>query len=185
MSRDRGLPFWLAYGTFALGYARWQAGDREAGETGMRQGITMCREQGICVQVPLFVARQAEAEAEMGGVETALSMVDDALTMSERTGQHCYDAELHRVRGDVLVRATQSDFDAAEAAFAHAIEIARRQHTRSWELRAGTSLARLLRDQGKQQEAHDLLAPIYGWFAEGFDTLDLKEAKALLGELGS
>jgi predicted ATPase len=185
MSRDRGLPFWLAYGTFALGYARWQAGDREAGETGMRQGITMCREQGICVQVPLFVARQAEAEAEMGGVETALSMVDDALTMSERTGQHCYDAELHRVRGDVLVRATQSDFDAAEAAFAHAIEIARRQHTRSLELRAAMSMARLWREQGKRDEARDLLAPVYGWFTEGFDTLDLKEAKALLGELGS
>jgi predicted ATPase len=105
--------------------------------------------------------------------------------MSERTGQHCYDAELHRVRGDVLVRATQSDFDAAEAAFAHAIEIARRQHTRSLELRAAMSMARLWREQGKRDEARDLLAPVYGWFTEGFDTLDLKEAKALLGELGS
>ena len=133
--------------------------------------------------MPLFTARQAEAEAEVGGVESALAMVDDALTMSERTGQHWPDAELHRVRGDVLVRATQSG--AAEAAFAHAIEVARRQRTRSFELRAAMSMARLWRDQGKRDQARELLAPVYGWFTEGFDTLDLKEAKALLDELAS
>jgi class 3 adenylate cyclase/predicted ATPase len=183
MSRDHGLPFWLAYGTFARGYARRQAGEREAGETGMRLGMTMCKEQGICEWVPFFAAIQADAEAEAGRVESALATLDDAFALSERTGQHWPDAELHRVRGDVLVRATQSG--AAEAAFAHAIEIARRQRTRSFELRAAMSMARLWRDQGKRDEARELLAPVYGWFTEGFDTLDLKEAKALLDELSS
>ena len=105
MSRDHGLPFCLAYGTFSLGYARWRAGEREAGETGMRQGMGMCGEQGICARVPLFIARHAEAEAEIGHFESALAMVDDAIALSERTSQHSFDAELHRVRGDTLLPA--------------------------------------------------------------------------------
>jgi class 3 adenylate cyclase/predicted ATPase len=183
MSRDHELPFWLAYGTFALGYARRQMGEREAGETDMRQGMTMCREQGICVWVPLFAARQADEEARIGRVEGALAMLDDALTLCERTGQHWFDAELHRLRGDTMLRAIRPDLDAAEVAFAHAIESARSQHARSFELRTAMSMARLWRDKGKRQQAHDLLAPVYGWFTEGFDTPVLQEAKALLDEL--
>ena len=183
MSRDHGLPFWYAYGTFALGYARWRGGEQERGEAGMRQGITMCKEQGISVWVPSFAAIQADAEADAGRLEPALSMLDEALALSERTGQHWHDAETYRIRGDILLRGAPSNVDTAEAAFARAIEIARSQQSRSFELRAAMSMARLWRDQGKRNEARDLLAPVYGWFTEGFDTLDLKEAKKLLEEL--
>jgi class 3 adenylate cyclase/predicted ATPase len=183
MSRDRSLPFWFAYGSFSLGYARSKAGEREVGETSMRQGMAMCKEQGICAHVPLFMARQAEAEAEMGHIESALTLSDEAIALSERTGHHSFDAELHRVRGDTLLRANRPNIDTAETAFVRAVEIARSQHSKSFELRAAMSMARLWRDQGKQDEARDLLAPVYGWFTEGFDTRDLKEAKALLDEL--
>src|SRR5262249_45568779 len=105
MSREHGLAFYLARSTFLLGYAHWQAGKKEAGTTEMRDGIRMMREQGITYKLPLFEACRAEAEAEMGRVESALAMLDDAFALSERTGQHCHDAELHRVRGDILLRA--------------------------------------------------------------------------------
>jgi predicted ATPase len=94
-----------------------------------------------------------------------------------------FDAEVHRVRGELLLLLEPADVAGAEAAFMRAVEIARRQHTKTFELRTATGLARLWRDQGKRAEARDLLAPIYGWFTEGFDTLDLKQAKSLLDEL--
>ena len=94
-----------------------------------------------------------------------------------------FDAEVHRVRGELLLRLEPADIAGAEAAFARAVEIARLQHTKAFELRTATGLARLWREQGKRTEARDLLAPIYGWFTEGFDTLDLKQAKSLLDEL--
>jgi predicted ATPase len=185
MSRDRGLPFWLAYGTFALGYARARAGEPEAGQTNMHQGMAMCRNQGICAQVPLFMARQAEIETEMGYVDAAMAMVDDAIAASDRTSHHSFDAELHRARGDTLLLVKSPDRDAAQAAYMRAIDIARCQHTKTFELRAAMSMARLWRDQGKRDEARELLAPVYGWFSEGFDTRDLKEAKVLLEELAA
>jgi predicted ATPase len=100
-----------------------------------------------------------------------------------RTGVVYHQAELHRLDGELRLARDPADAPAAEACFRRAIDIARQQQAKSWELRAATSLARLLRDQSRQAEARDLLAPVYGWFSEGFDTLDLKEAKALLDEL--
>jgi predicted ATPase len=94
-----------------------------------------------------------------------------------------YEAELHRTRGELLI--SVRDFEGAEASFREAIAVARRQNAKLWELRAAMSMARLWRDQGKRDQARDLLAPVYGWFTEGFDTRDLKEAKALLDELSS
>ena len=185
MSGDRGLPLWFVYSTFALGYARARLGEQEVGETRMRQGVAMCREQGLCVHVPLFMARQAETEAVRGHFNSGLAIVDDAICLSERTRHHSFDAELHRVRGETLLRVNRADPNAAEAAFVRAIEIARGQHTKTFELRAAMSMARLWRDQGKREEARELLAPVYGWFTEGFDTRDLKEAKALLEELAA
>jgi predicted ATPase len=185
MSRDHEFPFWLAYGTFFLGYARQHAGEREAGEIDMRRGIAMCREQGIAVWVPLFAAIQADEDAQNGRVEGALAMLDDALALTERTGQHWLDAELHRLRGDTLMRNIRPDLDAADAAFARGIESARRQHARSFELRAAISQTRLWRDRGRRDAARDLLAQVYGRFTEGFNTLDLEEAKTLLAELTS
>jgi predicted ATPase len=106
----------------------------------------------------------------------------DALQIAERTGERWFSAELNRHKGRLLLR--QGDAEAAEEFYRKALSIAKEQEAKLWELRAAASLARLRRDQGRHAEAHDLLAPVYGWFAEGFDTPDLKEAKALLDELG-
>ena len=117
----------------------------------------------------------------MGQIEEAQSWVRAAIQLADQTGHRWYEAEAHRVLGDVQL--ALSDPAAAEFAFLRAIEVAKRQKAKSWELRAATSLARLWRDQDKRREAHDLLAPVYGWFTEGFDTPVLQEAKVLLDEL--
>ena len=179
------MPQWLAIGTFTLGWTQWQTGDREAGEKEMRNGMALFREQGIRFPLPLCAALLAEIEDELGRIEHALAILDDALADAERTGQRHFDVELHRQRGALLLRKMPKDVAAAEAAFMRAIEVARSQQTRTFELRAAMSLARLWRDQGKVQQARELLAPVYGWFTEGFDTRDLKEAKALLEELAA
>ena len=114
-------------------------------------------------------------------IEEAVIVLDDALQIAERTGERWFAAELNRHKGKLLLR--QGDAAAAEELYRKALCIAREQEAKLWELRAAASLARLHRDQGRRAEAHDLLAPIYGWFAEGFDTPDLKDAKALLDEL--
>ena len=103
----------------------------------------------------------------------------------EATGERWHEADIHRTAGEIALMSSKPDAAKAQAHFERALEVARAQQARSWELRAATSLARLWRDQGRRAEAHDLLAPVYGWFTEGFDTLDLKEAKALLEELAS
>ena len=183
LAREHVMPQWLAIGTFTLGWARWHSGNREAGEKEMRNGMALFREQGIRFPLPLCAVLLAEIEDELGRIEHALAILDDALADAERTGQHHFDVELHRQRGALLLRNTPKDVAAAEAAFMRAIEVARSQQTRTFELRAAMSIARLWRSQGKPQQARELLAPVYGWFTEGFDTLDLKEAKALLEEL--
>ena len=107
----------------------------------------------------------------------------EALASVETTGERWLEAEIHRVAGEIALASPKRDAVGAEAYFERALAIARAQQAKSWELRAATSLARLWREQHKRQQAHELLAPIYGWFSEGFDTLDLKQAKALLDEL--
>ena len=185
LADEHAMPQWLAIGTFTKGWARWHAGDRAAGERGMRKGMALFREQRIRFPLPLCTMLFAEAEAEAERIEAAMAIVDDTLADAERTGQHHFAAEVHRQRGELLSRDTPNDTAAAEVALTRAIEIARSQRTRTFELRASTSLARLWCDQGKRTEAHDLLASVYGRFTEGFDTLDLKEAKALLDSLAS
>jgi predicted ATPase len=107
----------------------------------------------------------------------------EALTHADNTGECCYEAELHRLKGELRLQQSSDNHPEAESCFHHALDIARTQQAKSLELRAATSLARLWQQQGKRQEAHDLLAPVYGWFTEGFDTADLQEAKALLDAL--
>jgi predicted ATPase len=109
--------------------------------------------------------------------------VGDAMTMVETTKERWQEAEVNRIAGDIALLSPQPDAARAEAYFERALAVARKQQAKSLELRAATSMARLWRDQGKRQQAYDLLTPVYGWFTEGFDTLDLKEAMALLGEL--
>ena len=115
--------------------------------------------------------------------DDAWRCIDEAATAVERSKESWCEAEVHRIAGEIELMSPERDAAKAQAHFERALEIARAQQARSWELRAATSLARLWRDQGRRAEARDLLAPVYGWFTEGFDTLDLKEAKALLEEL--
>ncbi len=184
LSREHTLPMWSAFGVFFHGYARALSGDdADTGLTEMRQGILLCREQGILVWAPSLLAMNALEEMEAGQLDAGSAMLDEAFAVAERTGQHWFDAELYRIRGELVLGRSHHDGEGAETAFTQAMSCAQRQQTRTFELRAATSLARLWRDQGKRTEARNLLAPIYGWFTEGFDTLDLKEAKALLEEL--
>jgi predicted ATPase len=117
-----------------------------------------------------------------GKIEDGLTQLDNALRIVERTGERWFAAELNRHKGQLLLR--QGHSEAAEELYRKALNIAWEQEAKLWELRAAASLARLRRDQGRRAEARGLLAPVYGWFTEGFDTPDLKEAKALLDELG-
>jgi len=183
LSREHGLRMWLAVGTFELGHARWRTGERQAGEAEMLAGIGRCREQELALELQLLEAAYAEAQSEMGRIESAVAILDGAFALSERTGQHWHDAELNRLRGNILLKRDPTNLAPAEEAFQTAIAIAREQKARSFELRAAMSMARLWRNQGKPQQASELLAPVYGWFTEGFDTLDLKEAKAPLDQL--
>jgi len=132
---------------------------------------------------PLFLSHLALANTKIGHFDDAGISIGEAATVVETTHERWHEAELNRIAGEIALRSRERDAVKAQSCFERALEIARAQQARSWELRAATSLARLWRDQGRRAGAHDLLAPVYGWFTEGFDTLDLKEAKALLEEL--
>ena len=132
---------------------------------------------------PFYLALLAEALALAGKIEEALAALDDALAKAAVSGAKGWSAEIHRLRGELTGRLPHPDPAKAEDSFRTALAIAREQGTRGYELRAATSLARLWREQGRQGEARDLLAPVYSSFTEGFDTADLKDAKALLNEL--
>ena len=126
----------------------------------------------------------ATAHANSGQFDDAWRCIGRAMTAMQATKERWCEAEAHRVAGEIALKSPQRDVAKAEACFGHSLTVARAQQAKSWELRTAMSLARLLSDQGKRQSAHDLLAPIYDWFTEGFDTSDLRNAKALLGELG-
>jgi tetratricopeptide (TPR) repeat protein len=132
---------------------------------------------------PKFL-REAMAYA-LGRPDDARRCIDDAIDRVERSNEKWCEAEVHRIAGEIALKSPAPDTEKAQKYFERALAVARQQQAKSWELRAATSMARLWRDQGKRDEARDLLAPVYGWFTEGFDTLDLKEAKALLDELSS
>ena len=133
--------------------------------------------------MPLYLSHLAEAHAEFGRVEDARRCISEAMTAVETTKERWCEADVHRIAGDIVLTAREPDAAKAEAYFERALSVARQQQAKCWELRAAMSLARLWRDQGKVQQARELLGPVYGWFTEGFDTRDLKEAKALLDEL--
>ena len=151
----------------------------------MRGGIAACHQMGNHLYMTLFETALAEAEAQAGEIEAALATVDHAVALTERTGQRWCEADTHRIRGEIVLKRDPTNTLPAEEAFLTAIAIAQQQKARSFELRAAMSMARLWRDQGKRDEARELLAPVYGWFTEGFDTRDLKEAKNLLDEFSS
>jgi class 3 adenylate cyclase/predicted ATPase len=159
---------------------------RASQATGMlTSAIAARRTTGSTLWEPFYLPHLARSHVEVGQFEQAWHSIDDAMTTAETAKEKWCEAEIHRTAGEIEMMSPAPDAAKAQAHFERALVIARAQQAKSWELRAATSLARLWRDQGKRQQASDLLAPIHGWFTEGFDTLDLKQAKALLDELAS
>ena len=149
-------------------------------------GITALSVNGSNIVDALVVYRiWRRAYAELGQFDDAWRCIGEAMTAMETTKERWCEAEVNRIAGEIALKSPEPDAAKAEAYFERALAVARQQQAKSWELRAAMSMARLWRDQGKRDEARDLLAPVYGWFTEGFDTLDLKEAKALLDELSA
>jgi predicted ATPase len=186
------LRGWALIEGAALSGAREQ---REAGLVQLREGLAAVRATEAELWVPLLLGAMAQGSAQGGQAEEGLKVIAEALAMVEKNEERWNEAELYRLKGELtlqqqfkvpnpqhLTPSTQAEAE-AEACFLKAIEIARKQQAKSWELRATTSLARLWQQQGKHHEARDTLSAIYGWFTEGFDTKDLQEAKALLEEL--
>jgi predicted ATPase/class 3 adenylate cyclase len=161
----------------------WAVTDRAEGITQMRQGLDTLFAIGTMAWRPYFLALFAEVHAALGRLVEGLEILDEALRLVETTGERLHEAELYRLKGELLLQDSPAQQEEAEENFHQALDVARRQEAKSLELRAAMSLSRLWQRQGKRKEAHDLLAPIYGWFTEGFDTADLQEAKALLEEL--
>ena len=183
LSTEQGFAFYLAMGTILRGWTVMTQGQGEEGLWQMHDGLTAFRATGAEVDVPYFLALLADAYGRLGQVEAGLAVLQEGWEVMERTGEHAYQAEMYRVKGALLLQQQGPGEAEAEACFQQAIAVAQQQSAKSWELRAATSLARLWQSQGKTAEARDLLASVYDWFTEGFDTADLKDAKALLEDL--
>ena len=185
LANEHIFPFLGAHATTLRGWALVQQGCGEEGIDAIRRGIDADRGTGANIEDSHWLALLAEACSKTGNAAEGLRVVAEALAHVARTGIPYYEAEVHRLDGELRLLCEPTAAPAAEVCFQLALGIARRQQAKSWELRASISLARLWRDQGKVQQARELLAPVYGWFTEGFDTRDLKEAKALLEELAA
>ena len=183
LADEKGALLWKSEGTRNQGCVLALTGKASEAVQMITSGITGFRSTGATVWDPFYLSYLARAHAELGQFDDACRCIDEAMTAVETTKERWCEAELRRTAGEIALKSSQPDAAKAEAYFARALAIARAQQAKSWELRAATSMARLLRDQGKRDEARDLLAPVYNWFTEGFDTLDLKEARALLDEL--
>jgi class 3 adenylate cyclase/predicted ATPase len=181
LAGEQDFPYWRAQGTILRGWVTVKNGGVPEGISLLHSGLAAYRAIGTQNWLPLYIALQARACEIAGQIEEAAILLDDALEIVKRTGERWFAAELNRHKGQLLWRKGQPA--AAEELYRKALRIAEEQGAKLWELRAAVSLARLRRDQGRRAEAGDLLAPVYGWFTEGFDTPDLKEANALLDEL--
>jgi predicted ATPase len=178
---EQGFLQWRAQGTIYRGWVKVKNRGVAEGMSLLRSGLIAFRATGAELWVPHFLALLAGACEIDGHIEEGLGLLDEAVQIIERTGERWLKAELYRLKGQLLLR--QGYIDAAEDLYREALSIAGEQEAKLWELRAAVSLARVRRDQGRSSEARDLLAPVYGWFTEGFGTPDLKEAKSLLCEL--
>jgi predicted ATPase len=203
LATEQGFAQIAACGTISRGWALAEQGKRAEGIRQMREGQAALRAMGAEAIQSWVLALLAEAHEKGGQAEEGLALLAEAFAVVDNNEEHFYEAELYRLKGELtlqqcnvqgatfkvanprsLIPHSQAEAE-AEACFLKAIDIARTQQAKSLELRAAMSLARLWQHQGKQAEARELLAPIYGWFTEGFDTADLHDAKALLNELGS
>jgi class 3 adenylate cyclase/predicted ATPase len=183
LANEHGFPLLAGLGLIVQGWVAAQNGDAATGIAYIREGMAKAAATGSRVLAPFQLGLLAEALALAGEVDEGLAVLDEAFANSAISGQKGTDAELHRLRGELVRRLPQPDPPQAEASFRTALAIAREQGTRGYELRAAIALARLSGEQGRGGEGLELLAPVYGWFTEGFDTADLKEAKRLIDEL--
>jgi class 3 adenylate cyclase/predicted ATPase len=182
LAEEKGAFFWKAVATMSRGCILALTGDASKAIEVITSEITAYRSTGATMP-PLNLWCLARAYAEMGQFDDAWRCLGEVTAAVETTKNRWHEVEVHRTAGEIALMLPEADTAKAEAYFERALAVAREQQAKSWELRAAMSMARLWRDQGKQQQAHDLLAPVYGWFTEGFDTLDLKDAKALLDQL--
>jgi predicted ATPase len=182
---EKGAQYWKALGTALRGWLFAATGKASDAVRAITSGITSLRSTGATLYVPMHLQYLAMAYSELGQLDDARRCIDDAIETMERSKEKWCEAEVNRIAGEIALKSLAPDPEKAEAYFDRALAVARHQQAKSWELRAAMSMARLWRDQGKRDEAHDLLAPVYSWFTENFDTLDLKEAKALLDELNA
>ena len=185
LADEKGALFWKALGMMGQGGLLVLTGKAADAVHMITSGIAAHRSTGATLYVPLHLSYLARAYAALGQLDDAWRCIGEAMTAVETTKESWCEADIHRIAGEIALKSPKLDAAKAEAYFERALAVARQQQAKSWELRAAMSMARLWRDQGKRDEARDLLAPVYGWFTEGFDTLDLKEAKALLEELAA
>jgi predicted ATPase len=185
LADESGAPPWKALGIAMRGALFALTGKASDAVRAITSGITSLRSSGATLYESEYLSYLAMVYTELGQPDDARRCIDDAIDKVERSKERWCEAEVNRIAGEVALKSPAPDTEKAEKYFEHALSVARAQQAKSWELRAAMSLARLWRDQGKRDEARDLLAPVYGWFTEGFDTLDLKEARALLDELAA
>ena len=183
LAEDKGTSWWKAFGMMEQGLLLALTGKASDAASLIASGITLFRSIGSTYWLPTYLPHLAMAYAELGQFDDGWRCLSEAMTAVETTGERWFEAEVHRMAGEIALKSPQADAAKVQAHFERALTVARKQQAKSWELRAAMSMARLWRDQGKPQQARELLAPVYGWFTEGFDTLDLREAKALLNEL--
>jgi predicted ATPase len=183
LADEKSAPHWKAQGTMTQGWLEALTEKTSSAPSLISAGIAAYRSAGSTHWLPLRFTHLATAHAEFGHFDDAWRSIGEAIMIVEKTKERWCEAEVHRVAGELALMSPKPDASKAEAYFERALAVARAQQAKSWELRAAMSMARLWCDQGKREDARNLLAPVYGWFTEGFDTQDLKEAKALLDEL--
>ena len=185
LAHEKGAVYWKAAGNALQGEVFALTGRASVAIQTISAGLTAMRSTGATAYISSYSTYLARAYADLGQFDDAWRSLDEALTAVEATKERMFEAEIRRTAGEIELKSPEPDAAKAQDHFERALAVARQQQAKSWELRAAMSLARLRRDQGKVQQARELLAPVYGWFTEGFDTRDLKEAKAMLEELAA
>ena len=185
LADEKGAEMWKAFGLINKGWSLPSTEESSAAAQMISSGIMAFRSTAATWFVPLYLSQLAKVRGQVGELDDAWRSIGEAMTMIEISKERVWEAEVNRIAGEIALMPRDPHAGKAEKHFERALAVARQQQAKSWELRAAMSLARLWRDQGKVQQARELLAPVYGWFTEGFETLDLKEAKALLEELAS
>ena len=180
LTEEKGAVFFNAMATAQRGCELALTGKSAAAVATISAGVTGYRSTGATVWTTLPLSLLATAYADLGKFDDAWRHLGETMKAVETANERWYEADINRISGEIALNSPEPDATKAQVYFERALSLARAQHAKSLELRAATSMARLLRDQGKRDKAHELLAPVYGWFTEGFDTPDLKEAKALL-----